>query len=110
MRNLFITSFFLIIEIKNKLIYIVVGSICSCLLILGLVIFARKGFFRDYEEDEYAESDNKANELNLLDVILNPVTNWLSTFQSSSDSDEFSSDDSYDEYDISETEQYLGTV
>lgn len=91
-------------DTKNKLIFIVVGSICSCLvIILGLVIFARKGFFSDNEEDE-----SEANELNMLDEIFNPVTNWISTFQRSSDSDEFSSDDSYDEYDVSETEKYMG--
>ena len=94
-------------DAKIKLIFIVVGSICSCLvIILGLVIFARKGFFSDNEEDE-----SEANELNLLDEILNPVTNWISTFQRSSDSNDeesFSSDDSYDEYDVSETEKYMG--
>ena len=93
-------------DTKNKLIFIVVGSICSCLVILlGLVIFARKGFFSDDEEDE-----SEANELNFLDEILNPVTHWISTFQRSNDSNDesFSTDSSYDEYDVSETEKYMG--
>ncbi|GFH49632.1 hypothetical protein CTEN210_06108 [Chaetoceros tenuissimus] len=82
-----------------KMIYIIVGSICTCFVILGLVIFRRRK--RSYD---YAESDIHEKEMGFFDMVMNSFGYVYQGSGSSSDSDEFSLGNSFDS---SETEKYV---
>ena len=82
-----------------KMIYIIVGSICSCFVVLGLVIFRRRRC--SYDD---AESDIHVKEMGFFDMVIYSFGYVYQGSGRSSDSDEFSLGNSFDS---SETEKYV---
>lgn len=74
-----------------KMIYIIVGSICSCFVVLGIVIFRRRRC--SYDD---AESDIHVKEMGFFDMVMNSFGYVYQGSGSSSDSDEFSLGNSFD--------------
>ncbi|GFH49633.1 predicted protein [Chaetoceros tenuissimus] len=79
---------------SGKIIYIVVGSVCSFFVLLGLILLRKRGVFSKEddnhdEENEVVDAENETdtNEASFFDMIINPF-DWGSIFHHDSDRDD----------------------